>query len=210
MLPPRLRAGAKHHAALPFDQVAAFIVGLQARQATTARALEFTILTAARTGETCGATWSEIDFAAKVWTVPADRMKAKVEHRVSLSERAIQILETIRAGATELGPRYVAPTAPIFLGQRLTGALSTMGMEMLLRRVGTEATVHGFRLTFRDWAGEMTDFPREVTEAALAHAVDNAVEQAYRRGDALEKRRKLMEAWATYCTSPAAVVMVAG
>lgn len=126
-------------------------------------------------------------------------MKAKVEHRVPLSARAIQILEAIHAEATELGPRYVSPAAPIFLGQRLTDTLSTMGIEMLLRRVGTEATVHGFRSTFRDWAREMTDFPREVTAAALAHAVGNAVEQAYRRGNALAKRRKLMDGWATYC-----------
>jgi integrase len=210
LLPRRARAGAKHHTALPFDQIAAFVADLQKREATAARALEFTILTAARTGETCGATWSEIDFTTKVWTVPADRMKAKVEHRVPLSARALKILETIHAGATELGPRYTAPTAPVFLGQRLKGALSTMGMEMLLRRIGTEVTVHGFRSTFRDWAGEMTDFPREVTEAALAHAVGNAVEQAYRRGDALEKRRKLMDVWATYCAKPAAMVMLAG
>ncbi|MHB8285465.1 MAG: tyrosine-type recombinase/integrase [Caulobacteraceae bacterium] len=206
LLPRRARAGAKHHTALPFDQVAAFITDLQKREATAARALEFTILTAARTGETCGATWGEIDFANKVWTIPADRMKAKVEHRVALSSRAIEILTAIHAGAENLGPRYTAPSAPVFLGQRLKSALSSMGMEMLLRRIGTEVTVHGFRSTFRDWAGEMTDFPREVTEAALAHAVGNAVEQAYRRGDALEKRRKLMEAWGGYCAAPQVVV----
>ncbi|MGC2776828.1 MAG: site-specific integrase [Bradyrhizobium sp.] len=142
-----------------------------------ALALEFAILTAARSGEVLGAELGEFDLEAKVWTVPAGRMKAGREHRVPLSDRALQI-------ATEVGGRF---------------ELSSMGMAMLLRRMEVDATVHGFRSSFRDWAGNETSFPRDICEAALAHAVGDATEAAYRRSDALEKRRGLMTAWAEYC-----------
>jgi integrase len=180
-----------HFAALPFAEVPEFIGKLRQRPALAARAFEFAILTAARTGETLGAVWNEIDLDAKVWTVPASRMKGRREHRVPLSERAIQILDEAREAWGSAGF--------IFPGQRPGKPLSSMAFEMLLRRMGiSNATAHGFRSSFRDWAGELTSYPREVAEAALAHAVGDATERAYRRGDALEKRRKLMEAWAAY------------
>ena len=135
--------------------------------------------------------WSEIDFDKKIWTVPADRMKAGREHRVPLSPRAASILrqlEKLKAGDF------------VFIGQARNKPLSNMAMEMVLRRMKIQdATVHGFRSSFRDWAGNVSNFPREVTETALAHFIGDKAEQAYRRSDALEKRRKLMEAWASYC-----------
>ena len=180
----------RHHAAMPYQAVPDFLAMLREREATASMGLEFAILCASRTGEVLEARWSEIDREAKVWTVPAERMKAGREHRVPLSDRALAILdrvEQIRTGD------YVFP------GQRRDKPLSNMAMAMLMRRLKSEAfTVHGFRSSFRDWAGECTTFPREVAEAALAHIVGNKVEQAYRRGDALEKRRKLMDAWAAY------------
>jgi len=178
----------EHHEALPYLQVPAFMAALRKRPAVAARALEFLILTAARTGEVIGAKWEEIDLEAKVWTIPAGRMKADREHRVPLSEPALVILKDLAGYETEL----------IFFGER-TAKLSNMAMAMLLRRMKIDVTVHGFRSSFRDWAGEETLFPREICEAALAHTVGNAVEVAYRRGDALEKRRGLMESWAVFC-----------
>ena len=157
-----------------------------------ARALEFTILTAARTGETLGARWPEIDWETRVWTVPAERMKAKREHRVPLTDAALAILRPL----AELREGDL-----VFPGQQRGRPLSGMAMEMMLRRMGTPVTVHGFRSSFRDWVGEETDFAREVAEAALAHVVGDATERAYRRGDALGRRRGLMEAWAAYCGS---------
>lgn len=155
-----------------------------------ALALEFLILTSARSGEALGARWSEIDFEARTWAIPPSRMKAGKEHRVPLSGRALAILERL-AG--------VKTGAFIFPGQRPSQGLSSMAMEMVLRRMKIEGvTVHGFRSAFRDWCGEATTFPREIAEAALAHRAGDATEQAYRRGDALEKRRGLMEAWAQY------------
>ena len=198
LLPKRSRKTVRHHPALPFGEVAAFVAELRSREAVAARALEFTILTAARTGETIGATWSEIDLAAKVWTIPAGRMKMGVEHRVPLTGRAVAILRDLLDGAEQLG--RTRPADPVFLSPDLRRPLSNAAMEMLLRRMNSDVTVHGFRSTFRDWAGEATEFPRELAEAALAHKVGDAVEQAYRRGDALEKRRRLMEDWATHCT----------
>jgi integrase len=157
-----------------------------------ALALEFTILTAARSGETLGAKWSEIDKGAKVWTVPTSRMKGGREHRVPLSGRVLAILDEAEKLKT---------SEFIFPGQRPNRPLSGMAFEMLLRRMKIEnATAHGFRSSFRGWAGETTTFPREVAEAALAHAVGDETERAYRRGDALEKRRKLMDAWASFST----------
>jgi integrase len=156
-----------------------------------ALAIEFTVLTAARTGEVLGATWDELDLKSAVWTIPAKRMKAGRIHRVPLSGRAIAILknlEKIRNGDF------------VFPGRKRGRPLSNMSMEMILRRMKVQdATMHGFRSSFRDWVGNETHIPREIAEAALVHVVGDAAEQAYRRGDALEKRRELMKAWADYC-----------
>jgi integrase len=165
--------------------VPAFMVELRAHNSLTARALEFCILTAARSGEVLGAKWSEVDLAAKTWTIPASRMKAGKEHRVPLSPRVLEVL----AGLSREGER-VFP-------------LTHTAMLELLRRMGHDSvTVHGFRSSFRDWVAERTNFPREVVELALAHAIPDAVEAAYRRGDLFEKRRRLMGAWATWCARP--------
>ena len=194
LLPNRQKLSRGHHAALPYEQLPAFVSELRSREAVAASALEFVILTAARSGEALGATWAEIDMKAKVWTVPAARMKAGREHRVPLSARALTVLNAMKPLAT--GPK--AEQLPVFPGQVRGKQLSSMALAMLLRRIGAETTVHGFRSSFRDWAGEASTFPREVAEAALAHTVGDATERAYRRGDALEKRRKLMEAWAGF------------
>jgi integrase len=194
LLPRRRRMTRGHHAALPFEQLPAFLERLRVRPAVAARALEFTILTAARTGETLGARWSEIDMASGVWTVPAERMKARTEHRVPLTPAALAILKEVRP---LLG---TANDGLVFPGQKRGRPLSQMAMVMLMRRMEVaDYTVHGFRSTFRDWAGDATNFAREVVEAALAHTVGNAVERAYRRSDAFAKRQRLMEAWAGYC-----------
>jgi integrase len=194
LLPKRQRLTRGHHAALPFAEVAVVIERLRHRPAVAARALEFTILTAARTGETLGMRWSEVDLQGGVWTVPASRMKARIEHRVPLAPRAIAILEEVRP------LRDAAQDGLVFPGQAKGRPLSQMSMMMLLRRMELDGiTVHGFRSTFRDWAGDCTNFARETVEAALAHTVGNAVERAYRRSDAFDKRRRLMEAWAGYC-----------
>lgn len=190
ILPARQRLSRGHHAAMPFDEVPAFLEQLRAREAVAAMALEFTILTAARTGEVLGATWAEIDFEKRTWTVPALRMKAGREHRVPFSSRAVEVLNETK----KLGSDYLFP------GQR-GGKLSGMAMAMLLRRMGHVVTVHGFRSSFRDWAAEMTAFPHEVCEMALAHTIANKAEAAYRRGDIFEKRRLLMDGWAQFCSS---------
>lgn len=183
----------RHHPALPFAELPAFMVALRERDTISARALEFTILTAARTSEVIGAKWSEMDLDAKVWTIPAERMKAGKEHQVPLSKRAIALLESL---PRERGG-YVFP------GSKAKAPLSNMAMLELLRRMdGKGVTVHGFRSTFRDWAGDRTNFPRDVIEHALAHRIKDKAEAAYRRSAALEKRRQLMEAWARYCCSP--------
>ena len=168
------------------------MANLRGRRAVAARALEFTILAAARSGEVLGARWGEIDADRRLWIVPAERMKAGREHRVPLSPRAMAII----AEMAELGT-----TGFVFPGPKPDTALSSMAMAMLLRRMKVEVTVHGFRSTFRDWASEATGFPHEVCEMALAHTVGNKAEAAYRRGDLFDKRRKLMEAWAAYCAS---------
>ncbi|MGA0594920.1 tyrosine-type recombinase/integrase [Enterovirga sp. CN4-39] len=194
LLAKRRRLTRGHHAALPFEQMPSFVAELRERQAAAALALEFLILTAARSGEVLGARWSEIDRHARVWTVPPERMKAGRPHRVPLVERAIAILDEmdeVRRG--EL----------IFSSFRADRPLSNMAFSALLKRMKVDVTAHGFRSSFRDWVGEATDFPREVAEAALAHAVGNAVERAYRRGDALDKRRELMAAWADFLEQPA-------
>ena len=173
---------------MPYVDLDFFLYKLRSRKAMAALALEFTILTAARTGEVIGATWEEIDLAKKVWTVPAHRMKAGREHRIPLSPRAIEILEAAKPMGTSI----------LFPGER-GGKLSNMAMAMLLKRMGTDVTAHGFRSAFRDWAAECTAYPNEVCEAALAHTIGNRVEAAYRRGDLFEKRARLMADWAEYC-----------
>ncbi len=191
LLPKLSKLTRGHHAAMSYEDVADFIGELRTRQATAALALEFCILTAARTGEVLGARWSEIDFHKKLWTLPADRMKAGREHRVPLSSRAVSILKQLQ---NPEGSEFVFP------GKKPRKPLSSMAIEMVLRRMGIEkATVHGFRSSFRDWAGNVTNFPREVLETALAHVIGDKAEQAYRRSDAIDKRRRLMDAWADYC-----------
>lgn len=192
LLPKRKKLTRGHHAALPYIGVPAFIADLRARPAIAARALELTILTAARSGETYGMKWKEVDRTAAVWTVPGERMKAGREHRVPLTARALTILE-------EMAEMGTAPEAFVFPGQIDEKPLSGMAMDMMLRRMKVDVTVHGFRSSFRDWCEECTHFPRELAEAALAHVVGDETERAYRRSDALEKRRKLMVDWANFC-----------
>lgn len=187
--PSKLERG--HHAAMPYEDVAAFVGELRQREAMAGRALEFCILTAARSGEVLGLRWSEIGLDKALWTVPAERMKAGRVHRVPLCDRAVAILKQL----AEIGVGEF-----VFAGQKPGKPLSNMAMEMVLRRMNVkDATVHGFRSSFRDWAGNVSSFPREVVETALAHVIGDKAEQAYRRSDALDKRRKLMEAWAAYC-----------
>ena len=196
--PEKLRRG--HHKALPFADVPAFVAELRGREGLGARALEVLILTAARTQEATGMRWEEIDLAAAVWSVPAERMKLARPHRVPLPARALAILQERRAEALELaGGDETALPAFVWPGIKAGKPISTGTMERVLDRMKVEATVHGFRSSFRDWAGDRTTFPRELAELALAHAVGDETEQAYRRSDALEKRRSLMKAWADFC-----------
>lgn len=197
---PRRRKVAKvrHHPALPWRDIGGFMRRLAEETGLGAAALRFTILTAARTGEALGARWDEIDRDARVWTVPAERMKAGLTHRVPLTDAALAVLEA-------MAPLGGEAAAPVFPGRRPGRTLSNMAMTMVLRRIGrADLTVHGFRSTFRDWAAETTDHPSEVAEAALAHAIASKVEAAYRRGDLFEKRRQLMEDWADFCLATAA------
>jgi integrase len=196
--PSKLERG--HHAAMPYEDVAAFMGELGQREAMAARALEFCILTAARSGEVLGLRWSELDLHKVLWTVPAERMKAGRVHRVPLCDRAVAIVKQLAETATG---------EFVFAGYKPGKPLSNMAMEMMLRRMKIDdATVHGFRSSFRDWAGNVSSFPREVVETALAHVIGDKAEQAYRRSDALEKRRKLMEAWAAYCEPKASINVV--
>jgi len=194
LLPARTKvAKVKHHAALAYDAIGGFMSELRAMEGVSPRALEFAILTAARTNEVIGAQWSEIDLDNALWTIPGDRMKAGREHRVPLSDRAIEIL---RGLPREAGNDFV------FIGASKKG-LSNMALTMTLRRMNREdITVHGFRSTFSDWATERTAYPGEVREMALAHVVANKVEAAYRRGDLFEKRRRIMDDWAAFCAKP--------
>ncbi|CAM5193938.1 Integrase OS=Bosea thiooxidans OX=53254 GN=SAMN05660750_04304 PE=4 SV=1 [Bosea thiooxidans] len=188
---PRAPRG-DNHAALPYGDVPAFMKKLRARAITNgALAFEFLILTAARTGEVLGATWAEIDLDQKLWTIPAERMKAAREHIIPLSDRTVDILKLMRPHASE-GSSFVFP------GQSPGRPLSNMAFLSLLRRMNVDVTAHGFRSTFRDWAGDCTSHEREVAEAALAHSV-GGVEGAYRRSTALKKRRALMDEWSDYC-----------
>jgi len=196
LLARRPKTGQQHHAAMPYDAMPAFMTRLRAREAVAASALEFGILCASRTGEIIEARWDEFDRAAKVWTIPAVRMKAGREHRVPLTDRALAILDCLER---------IRTSEFVFPGPRRGKPLSNMALAMLMRRLEcADYTVHGFRSSFRDWAGEKTAFPREVAEAALAHVVGDETERAYRRGDALEKRRQMMDAWATFLATPSA------
>jgi integrase len=194
LLPRRTRLSRGHHAAMPYADVPAFVASLRGRHAMSARALEFAILTAARTGEVLGARRQEFDLDDAIWTVPAERMKGGREHRVPLSPQAAGLVKAL----------VEVPTLDfIFPGTKRGTPLSPMSLDMMLRRMKiTGATVHGFRSSFRDWAGECTNFPSDVCEAALAHAIKNQTEAAYRRGDLFIKRRKLMDAWASYIMRP--------
>jgi integrase len=203
-----LRARAKiqrveHHPALPYCEMGTFMSDLRGQEGIAARALEFLILTAARTGEVIGARWDEFDLGEKLWAIPGERMKAGREHRAPLSLRALAILDELRA-LRAYGGEWVFP------GGRPGRPLSNMAMLKVLRRMGRGGlTAHGFRSSFRDWAAERTNFPREVAEMALAHAVGDKVEAAYRRGDLFQKRQALMEAWAKHVQAKGSATVVA-
>lgn len=186
----------EHHKALPWADAPAFMARLRRRGGMAARALEFAIWTAARSGEVRGATWAEIDTEARTWTVPAERMKAKREHVVPLSAPALALLEAL--------PRF--EEVPYVFPSGRGGQLSDMALSALMKRMKVTATPHGFRSTFRDWVSEKTSYPHEVAEMALAHTIPNAVERAYRRGDLLQKRRQLMAEWARFLTGSTADV----
>jgi integrase len=186
---PKRTKRVRNHPALPIDQMAPFMEVLRATDGVSARCLEFAILTAARSGEARGARWSEIDLKRGIWSIPAERMKAKKEHRVPLSPTAIELLKAIERNEDQ---------DLVFRSPRSGGVLSDMALLELMRRQSLEATPHGFRSTFRDWAGEYTNYPRELAEVALAHIKTDATEAAYWRGDVLEKRRRMMTDWAEF------------
>jgi len=196
LLPARAKIQrVEHHAALPYTEIAAFVKTLLQQDGTAALALEFAILTAGRTSEVIGARWDEIDLDKKLWTIPAGRIKAGREHRVPLSARAIEIID----GQKGLDATYVFPGRKSPRSQT-TKPLSNMAMLQVLKRMKRDdLTTHGFRSTFRDWAAEKTDHPRDVAEMALAHSVEDKVEAAYRRGDLFEKRRQIMDDWMAWC-----------
>jgi integrase len=202
LLPERSRAKrVKHHPALPYTEVASFVAKLKPYEGVSARALEVTILTALRTSEVIQSTWNEIDLNAKAWTIPAERIKGNQEHRVPLCDRVVSILKAL---PRERGNPHV------FIGGKTGQPLSNMAMAEIMTELkassntpGRMATVHGFRSTFRDWAAEQTNYPREIAEKAMAHLVGDETERAYQRGDLFEKRRKLMVDWAKYCTKVA-------
>jgi integrase len=203
-LGPRKKLTRGHRPALPYEDLPAFMVALRRRPAMSAKALDFAILTAARLGEIRGATWGEIDLDAKLWIIPAARMKMSRPHRVPLCDDALYILKALAL----LSNRQ--PDTPIFPGTVAKRPISEAAMMQLIRRMGyNNITQHGFRSCFRDWAGDATSFPRDIIEQALAHAVGNEVELAYRRSDALERRRKVMERWADYCAGRNEVIELA-
>jgi integrase len=193
-LPPRDRLKKGHHAAMPFEQLPSFFAELKQLETVGACALMLTILTAVRTSEAIKAQWSEVDFRQAIWTIPADRMKMKREHRVPLSDFAVKVLKVVES---------VRQSDFIFPGVKPNSSISNMTMTKALKSLdaGSEYTVHGMRSTFRDWVGEMTEYQHDVAEAALAHLVGDETTRAYRRRDALEKRRKLMDDWGKYCVS---------
>ena len=188
---PQKVQAVEHHAALPFAEVTRFMADLRGREGYGARALEFAILTACRSGEVRGATWAEFDLSSACWTIPASRMKADKEHRVPLSEAAMLLLKALPAGEG---------SALLFPSSKGT-QLSDMTLGATIKRMGFDVTTHGFRSTFRDWAGETTSYPREVIEHALAHQLKDKAEAAYARGTLFDKRRALMQDWAIYCSS---------
>jgi integrase len=190
----------KHFVALPYSELNHFMIELRARESVAARALEFTILTAARTGEVIGATWDEIDLLTGVWTVPAERMKGGKQHRVPFSDRAIEILNALPVEESNRN---------LFIGEGENNQLAKLSMPKLLRRMRSDdITVHGFRSCFMDWAHDTTGYPKVVIDMALAHVVGDKVEAAYRRGDMFDKRRRLMDEWAQYCSLPIATAKV--
>ncbi|WP_081925375.1 site-specific integrase [Bosea sp. UNC402CLCol] len=196
LLSQRTKLARGHHAAMPYADVPTFVAKLRLRDATAAAALDFAILNASRANEALGARWEEFNLDSRVWTIPRERMKNGKPHRVPLSTSAVSIVE--RQKRTKISDF-------VFPGQKTDKPLSGMAMEMLLRRMGaSEFTQHGFRSSFRDWCGERTNFPRELAEAALSHSVGDETQRAYRRGDALERRRKLMEAWCQFLSKPSA------
>jgi integrase len=205
LLPARSKVQkVEHHPALPYDELADFIAALRSQEGIASRALEFLILTAARTGEVIGARWDEVDLEEKIWVVPAPRMKAGREHRVPLSGTALAILEEMKK---------IHESDFVFPGGKRGKPLSNMAMLAVLKRMDRgDLTAHGFRSSFRDWAAERTSFPREVAEMALAHTVGDKVEAAYRRGDLFQKRRQMMDGWARFCetTRPQAEVVPIG
>ena len=194
LLPARAKVQkAGHHAALPYDEMGAFMAALRLQSGTSAHALEFAILTASRTGEVIGATWGEIDMDKRLWTIPAERMKADKEHRVPLSDAAMAVLEAMAK---------VRQGEHVFSGAKPGRPLSNMALLMTLRRMKRDdLTAHGFRSSFRDWCAERTAYPAEAAEMALAHTVANKVEAAYRRGDLFEKRARMMQDWAAFCAT---------
>ncbi len=195
---PKRRNVVAHHEAVPYAEVPGYMAKLRALKGVGCAALEFAVLTAARPGEVLGAKWSEIDLKSQIWTVPAVRMKGGREHRVPLSPRCVTILRHMaKARVSDF----------VFPGERADRPVSGNTLRVILRRLGADATVHGFRSTFRDWCGDRTTYPREVAEAALAHLTGDAVERTYRRGDAFDKRCELMRTWANYCEPKAGNVV---
>ena len=191
--PSKVRA-VKHYAALPYAEIGAFMSDLRSRTGGAATALEFLILTAARTSEIAGARWPEIDFAARLWTVPGARMKGGREHRVPLTPAAMAVLDRMK----------IIADGEFIFGSEPGRGLGKMALLKQLKRMRRgDLTAHGFRATFKTWASERTNFPRDVVEAALAHILGDKTEAAYHRGDMLEKRRRLMDAWAEFCAKPA-------
>jgi integrase len=191
--PPSKISKVTHHAALPLSEMVGFMARLHGAEGVGARALEFLVLTAARSGEVRGAKWTEISFETKIWTIPAVRMKAGKEHRVALSPTAINLLRCLSN----------APGNEFVFAAPRGGSLSDMALTAVMRRMGASAVPHGFRSSFRDWAAEYTNYPSEAAEMALAHSIGNKVEAAYRRGDLLEKRKAMMADWAAFCSQGA-------
>ena len=194
ILPPDDKSKRTHFNAAPYEQMPIIISAIRSSESISARALEFTILTAARTGEIIKARWQEVDFERAVWTRPAEHMKTKRPHSVPLSNRCIEILREVQVFADGVD-------GFIFVGRSRSGGLSSASLEAVLERLKIKdgVTVHGFRSSFRDWAGDQTNFPRDVIEGCLAHAFGDKTEAAYRRSDALEKRRAVMVAWSDHC-----------
>jgi len=198
---PKIKAKPKHHKAMTWQDVPAFYADLKARDAMAAKALRVTCLTGSRSNEVLGMRWEEIDFEARLWTCPAERMKTGEEHRVPLTDEMLAIIEPLKAMKSDF----------VFEGQKRNKPLSNMSMLMLLRRMGVEGvTVHGFRSTFRDWASDIANAPREVAEMSLSHRVGSEVERAYARSDLLEKRRVLMQQWSEYAVGSATKVQKLG